>query len=683
MLFASSCKWLCNLARVTFLFLFLALFVGINIRFTIALGIIELVVLLLFVFWRAGKKIALLTLGASLIGVGLSFVRPSFNKEAYLSVVTESKNNYFIANSTSERFYIYHKDNPFEIGDIVLLKGEKGKLDFTTLESDFDFGNYLNQKGIYSQFYPEKIEVKFKTPFRIHQAKLDFLGKFNKNSQALVGSILFSMSSDEDVYQSGKELHLFRLLSNSGIYLSFLYFVLSSILSYIIKKDKAKKIVLIVLFVPVLIFSFPRFIVIKFIFLKIFRWINEYVLKKKFDYLEVLSLSGIIFLLINYHYAYQDAFILAYFIPLESFFFMNSFKGIKKLKKKILVSGLILASFIPFAISYYHEVAPFSIVFQILLTPLFVIYYFLSLIAFIRIPIYQVINGYSGFMSLIFNAFGKINLKIYAGEINSTLIVLFEVLYLILVYYISIRHKPMYKIAIVPLTIYLAVSFIPFKSLFMDMVSFINVGQGDATLIRRRNTAILIDTGGLAYKDVSTDCLIPYFKKNRIYDIDLLITTHDDFDHSGAASSLIKNFTVKRYVKDIDSFPISINGLQFKNYNIYPNLWKEENDESLVIGFKTNNYNYLVMGDAPIKIEKEIMKGNEKIPCDILKVGHHGSKTSTSEAFIKYLKPKVGIISCGKKNKFGHPHEQVVAILKKYHVKIRRTDLEGTITYWQ
>ena len=89
------------------------------------------------------------------------------------------------------------------------------------------------------------------------------------------------------------------------------------------------------------------------------------------------------------------------------------------------------------------------------------------------------------------------------------------------------------------------------------------------------------------------------------------------------------------------------------------------------------------MGDAPKKIEHEIIRDNKKIPCDILKVGHHGSKTSTSDEFIRYLTPRVGVISCGRKNKYGHPNSEVIAILKRYHVKIRRTDLEGTITYWQ
>ena len=642
-----------------------------------------MIALLIFVFYRVGKKIAVIALGAFLIGVGLSFIRPSFNKEAYLSVVTETKNNYFIADSTLERFYVYQKDNTYEIGDIVSLKGKKEELDFTTLESDFDFKEYLNKKGVYSQFYPEKIEVKFKTPFRIHQIKKVFLSKFNSNSKALIGSILFSMSSDEEIYNAGKELHLFRLLSNSGIYLTMLYTAFSFLLGYLIKKDKVKKIVLIVMFLPVLVFSFPRFVVIKFVFLKLIRWINEYVLKKRFDYIQLISLSGIFFLLINYYFAYQDAFILSYFIPIVSLLFSNSFKELKKFKKKILISGLILASFIPFSISYYHEIAPFSAVFQILLIPFFVIYYFLSLLAFIHIPIYSGLNGFSGLLLRIFKALDKANLTIYAMEMSPTLIVLFEALFLTFVYFISIRHKPMIKLSAIPIVIYLSIAFIPFKSIFMDMVSFINVGQGDSTLIRRRNTAVLIDTGGLSFKDVAVDCLIPYFKKNRIYDIDLLITTHDDFDHSGAVTSLVDHFKVKRYVTSYEKFPISINGLTFKNYNVYPNLWKEENDESLVIGFKTNNYNYLIMGDAPIKIEKQIIRDNQKIPCDILKVGHHGSKTSSSDAFIKYLSPKVGIISCGKDNKFGHPHQQAIAVLRKYHVKIRRTDLEGTITYWQ
>ena len=89
------------------------------------------------------------------------------------------------------------------------------------------------------------------------------------------------------------------------------------------------------------------------------------------------------------------------------------------------------------------------------------------------------------------------------------------------------------------------------------------------------------------------------------------------------------------------------------------------------------------MGDAPIYIEKQIMQNENNIPCDILRVGHHGSNTSTSEDWIKFTSPEEAVISVGKHNKFGHPNKEVISVLKKYKIKIRRTDLEVTIVFRQ
>lgn len=668
---------------MSLLVLFILLFLGINVRVSIILGVIELVVVLSFAFYRFGKKIFIAGMISCLIGVGLSFIRPQFNKSEYSGVVEEVKENYFIFNSTFEKLYVYQKDNPFEIGDILVIKGNKVPLDFEVLESSFNFQKYLNNKGVYSQIYPESIEVKISTPIRLLSFKKEFLSHFSSDSKALIGSFLFSVGSDEEVYQEMQSLHLNRLLSSSGFYLTLIYSFLAFLLSRLVKKDKHKDLILIVLFIPITMFSFPRFVVIKFIFLKFLRWINNHLLKKKFSYLELVAFSGIFFLIINPFYAYQDGFLLAYLIPLSALFFQNSFKNINPFKKKLLVSGLILIEFIPFAILFYQEVSIFSFIHQLIFAPFFVIYYFLSLFSLTHIPIYGLINGYGDFLTKMINFFSKINVTIYGMEMSNLSILLFEIIFFVVVYYFSSRFKPMIYLSSGLFLILNFFYFVPIKNLFYDQVSFINVGQGDATLIRRRDTTILIDTGGKKNIDIAGDCLIPFFKKNRIYDIDLLITTHDDFDHSGGVDSLINNFTVKQYVKDYQSFPISIGGFTLRNYNIYPELWSEDNDMSLVIGFKTSSYSYLIMGDAPKKIENQIMKDNDYIPCDILKVGHHGSKYSSSDTFIKYLSPKVGIISCGKKNSYGHPHSEVISVLTKNHVYIRRTDLEGTITYWQ
>lgn len=305
----------------------------------------------------------------------------------------------------------------------------------------------------------------------------------------------------------------------------------------------------------------------------------------------------------------------------------------------------------------------------------------ISIFLIMKIPIQPVMIHLINALKNISNIMSFVNIKLYANTLNQFSFAVYILMFILLIYLFEIRFKPLLIYLNLMYFISLSLYLLPVKSLITSEVTFINVGQGDSTLIRKGNTAILIDTGGLSYKDVATDCLIPFFKKKQIYNIDLLITTHDDFDHSGAAESLMKNFSVKEYVKGIESFPISINDINLINYNNYHDEVTDENDKSLVIGFNLHNTNYLITGDAPKEIEYKIMEDYEYINCDILKVGHHGSNTSSSDEFIKYLKPKEAIISCGKNNKYGHPHKEVLATLKRNNVKVRRTDLEGSINY--
>ena len=193
---------------------------------------------------------------------------------------------------------------------------------------------------------------------------------------------------------------------------------------------------------------------------------------------------------------------------------------------------------------------------------------------------------------------------------------------------------------------------------------------------------MLIDTGGLTYMDVANDSLVPFLRKKRIYKIDAVIITHYDYDHYGALSSLAKSYPVKSVYDYNSVFPVTIGNLTFNNYNYYANT-SEENDKSLVISFTNCKKDFVIMGDAPSYIEKEIIKHVDSIKCDVLKVGHHGSNTSTSEEWLKYLSPSEAIVSCGKNNKFGHPNKEVVSLLNKNKIKIHRTDLEGTIVYKQ
>ncbi len=225
----------------------------------------------------------------------------------------------------------------------------------------------------------------------------------------------------------------------------------------------------------------------------------------------------------------------------------------------------------------------------------------------------------------------------------------------------------------------IALSYLPGANLFSEGVYFLNVGQGDCIIIRDGLTAVMLDTGGVLSFDMAEEVLIPFLRKERIYKIDCLIASHNDFDHIGAKESLMENYKVLDFKSGADSFPLRVGDLYFENANVYS--WSEENDSSLVLSLSFMGKSWVFAGDASIATEKKILEDNPDLPCDVLKVGHHGSDTSSSEEWLDALNPKEAIISCGAKNKYGHPHEEVINRLKERDITIRRTDLEGTIRY--
>ena len=152
-------------------------------------------------------------------------------------------------------------------------------------------------------------------------------------------------------------------------------------------------------------------------------------------------------------------------------------------------------------------------------------------------------------------------------------------------------------------------------------------------------------------------------------------------DHYYALESLKTNFNVIK-IYDYNNFNEYDNSiLDIYNFNANINEIVDENSRSLVLGFSLGGKKIMLMGDAPIEIEKSIIDSYENIDCDILKVGHHGSKTSTSIELLEALSPEDAIISCGVNNMYGHPNKEVIDRLNEFDINIRRTDLEGTIEY--
>ena len=220
---------------------------------------------------------------------------------------------------------------------------------------------------------------------------------------------------------------------------------------------------------------------------------------------------------------------------------------------------------------------------------------------------------------------------------------------------------------------------LPINNYVYDYLYAIDVGQGDCSLIVHKNKTILIDTGGLTYEDIASTTLIPFFKKVHVNKIDYVICSHSDHDHIGALDSLKQLTKVKTIINERNQFPLNVDGLIFENLNNYD--YKNENDSSLVNKFTFIGLTFLYMGDASTAIEKKIVRDYDLSDVDIIKLGHHGSSTSTSEELLDATTPKEVIISLGHNNYYGFPNKVVLERLNKRNIKIRRSDIEGTIIY--
>ena len=178
------------------------------------------------------------------------------------------------------------------------------------------------------------------------------------------------------------------------------------------------------------------------------------------------------------------------------------------------------------------------------------------------------------------------------------------------------------------------------------------------------------------------------------------MSPHGDFDHMGEAVNLVKNFKVEKVIfncgefneleqdliKVLDKKKIPyyscIKELNIDNNKLYFLQTKEydnENDNSNVIYTEINGYKFMLMGDAGVEKEKDILERYNISNIDVLKIGHHGSKTSSSESFINEINPKYSIISVGKNNRYGHPNKEVLNTLE--NSKIYRTDEDGSIMF--
>ena len=559
----------------------------------------------------------------------------------------------------------------------------------------FDYKNYLYSKNIHYLIYTDNISIINNHVSVLYYLKQIVLNKINNNNSKkyLYAFILGDTSLlDDNIINSYKNNGITHLFAISGMHITFIYSILLHILTKIIKGTSKYYIIIFLLFIYAFLSDFSISI-IRSILLLVICIINKLLninCNKNF----ILALMISFLLIYNPYYIYNLGFIYSFLISylLVNLNIKDNNYIINIFKSSLLISLIT----IPITINTSFSINLLSIILNCIFIPIVSFIVFpLSLLTFFIPYLSILLNFFINVMEYISLFFNNIKtFTIILCHISIVSVVIYEIFIIFIINkLINKKNKYIFFIFIV--------LFIHNNIRFFDTfysIDYINVDQGDSILITfpRNKANILIDCPN----NKAMEVIIPYLKSKGAKYLDYLIITHGDNDHIGGSIDLINNYDVKsvifncgpyndlekelikvldkkhiRYYSCIKELNIDKNKLYFLQTKVYDN----ENDNSNVIITELDGYKFMFMGDASSITEKEIMNKYNLPNIDVLKVGHHGSKTSSSIEFINEINPKYSVISVGKNNRYGHPNKEVLDNLN--NSKIYRTDEDGSIMF--
>ncbi len=581
---------------------------------------------------------------------------------------------------------IYLQDESYEslLGKTIRFEGKEKELYNNTIPNTFNYKKYLYNNKIYKSFTISKYEIiKDENIFyRFKNKIIKRISEYDDTTKSYLNLFILGDKTylSESEYSNYRENGVWHLFAISGMHINLIVLVLSKLL----KRFKFKDIV-IILFLSFFAFltSFSPSVMratIFFIIHKILVFFNLSISSFK-----ELLLTGILLIIYNpfiiYNAGFQYSFIITGAIMLKSKNITGNY-----FSKILKISILSIMVSIPITVNMNYEINLFSIFLNVLFAP------FVSMIIFplnILTFMFKFLEPLNNIVIYILEFLNNL------GAILKIVIVIPKIpILIIIIYYIFILlYLTKSKKKLIIGNLFLIIITIIYPKLDNNYyVYYLDVSQGDSSVIisPHQKEILMIDTGGSINSDyhVSNNTVL-FLKSLGIKKIDLLIISHGDADHGKETLNLLENYQVDNIIlnknsynkleKDIiknghvvDSYKLKY--INYTNYNDY--LSSNENYSSILTYVNILNYKFLYMGDAPKEVEEKFIKNNY-LKVDFLKVGHHGSNTSSSKYFIKKLNPDYSIISVGRNNMYGHPNDEVLDALS--NTLIYRTDRDGSI----
>ncbi|MBF2478668.1 DNA internalization-related competence protein ComEC/Rec2 [Listeria marthii] len=598
-------------------------------------------------------------------------------------------------------------------------------------QNQFNYQEHLKRQRIHYVLQASSLsisdEVSPSILMRIQNIRLQTITHITENISPKINPYFLALITGEkngfspEMYETYQQMGVVHLLAISGLHVNLLvgaiYFLL---LKFGITRERAVLCLLIFLpFYIILTGANPP--VIRAATMTALLLLSEKY-ATKWSSFSVICLSFVLFFLLQPYVIYEVGFQLSYAV---SFGIILSSRQILTRQQNIFTKSLAI-SFVSTMMSsvvmmyHFYSFSWVGIFFNLLYVPIFTIIilpgcisvFLLSMCSPVLSAIPEsVLTFLIQFIESFTNVLAKIPRQtIVTGRPNTIILVL--IIGTILLFFYQWQKKKF------PIGIFIFFCMLCYISSFnfIGKVSFVDVGQGDSILIQLpyNKGNYLIDTGGqLPFEKedwakkrkpftIGESTLTPVLKSKGISSLDKVIITHSDADHMEGLDDLAKNISIKELIfaqgaenkaimkEALDAMPqvkqtIILAGANWQvGENRFECLYPTQagvggNDDSIVLKAILDNKVWLFTGDLEANGEQKLL--DQPVKADILKVGHHGSKTSTSKEFMQQVQPTFAIISCGVKNRFGHPHAETLKTLEAAETTILRTDLQGEIIY--
>ena len=668
--------------------------------------------------------------------VGKIVELPKAEGKDYIYIIKVKNVNYLDKDYNPNELVRVRSDKSFKFGESIKVRGFLESFDRKLNSGDYDTPRYYKERGIYFKLYADeaeasdaKIKIYSVTYFStwVKSKISDSIHKQYSGDEAAILKAIFTGYKDEFSDKLEERLYdtnTMRLFYPAYLHLSLLLSLIG-MLSVFVKKEK-RDVLFIALLCIYAIYNFNHHYIIKTAMIAAVIAYTKLKIGYS-NYIEALCAICSVIFLVNPLTCYDAGFILSVSASVLIYYFVPIVKEHIKLKvsketKRIIALWIVLTfGMLPLNAYFFNVTNPYAFLLNFLYIPLLdfllaAVSISMVLTAITGINIFCGLpRGILYFMEWLPSAISGFPFYSIAIPRPSAVVIIIFYLCLFIVYKRMKRKKrddfSVKTAAAVILGLSLTCIF-NFCGRINDVeIDFVNVGQGDGAVISIpfRET-LLIDGGGSSeYSDYDygEKIFVPYLRRNGYTYIDAAIVSHYHSDHVKGIIAAMKKLKVKEVIMpecmEDNKYRLAIEEIA-KDKDIKISFYKtgtrlrfhsgmtlsiiapddedlkneNENDTSYGINMHYGNFSALFMGD--LSSETELKHSGQWGDCDVLKVGHHGSRFSSCEEFLEETKPETAVISVGEGNSYSHPHDEVIKRLRDNNARIYRTDIYGNIT---